>query len=290
MSTWYADRPEPQPPIPAGIGWLRLAWRGGAMAILVFGGLLVLLACRLFEAPFAAPRRPVTPFITQWVCRGALRILGLRLHRTGVPVSAGAAVANHSSWLDILVLNASARVTFLSKAEVARWPGIGWLARATGTLFIDRDRRQVTAHTRAVAERLARDELLLMFPEGTSTDGQQVISFKTSLFETFLTEDLKNISVIQPVSVKYQVPDGTAPDFYAWWGDMDLGPHLAAMLAAPRHGHVQTIWHAPIYPADYTNRKALAAAAERNVRAGFDRTIPTSADVDPMFEDLGATR
>lgn len=284
MTTWYADRPEPTPPRPRGADWLWVVGRGTAIVTLMGGGLAVLLLLRLVERPLAGQRRPITPHVTQTVCRGTLRILGLRIRRTGRPVDSGAAVANHSSWLDILVLNACARVTFLSKAEVARWPGIGWLARATGTLFIDRDRRQARAHADAVAERLDRDELLLMFPEGTSTDGRRVLPFKTTLFEAFLTEKVKSRAVIQPVSVRYLAPEGAAQDAYGWWGDMPLGPHLLAMLALRRHGSVQVTWHAPIYAAEADSRKSLAAEAERQVRAGFDAAAP--AGIDAMAEDL----
>ena len=276
MSTWYADRAEPTPPRPSGAAWLRVVWRGAALSTLMVAGLVVLLALRLVEIPLAAPRRPITPHVTQTVCRVALRILGLRPAVTGLPLDSGAAVANHSSWLDILVLNACARVTFLSKAEVARWPGIGWLARATGTMFIKRERRSAAAHAAAVAQRLDQGELLLMFPEGTSTDGQQVLPFKTSLFQAFLSDDMKQYAAIQPVSVRYDAPPEAAHDFYGWWGDMDLGPHLVAMLAQRRHGQVQVIWHAPLYAADAADRKSLAGAAEASVRAGFDALAPAS--------------
>ena len=113
-------------------GVLMLAWRLPVLALVVFGGLAVHLTLRLFERPLFGLRRPVTPHVTQAVCKTALAVIGLPLAVTGRPMAGrGAVVANHVSWLDIFVLNAPQRVYFVSKSEVAGWPGIGWLARAT---------------------------------------------------------------------------------------------------------------------------------------------------------------
>ena len=131
-------------------------------------------------------RRPVTPFITQFVCRGAFVVLGMRFTTQGQPLQgAGAVVANHASWLDIFALNARKRIYFVSKSEVAGWPGIGWLARATGTVFIKRDRSAVQSQIDVFRDRLAAGHKLLFFPEGTSTDGLQVLAFKPALFAAF---------------------------------------------------------------------------------------------------------
>jgi len=270
MNTWYAERPEPVPSRPDAVGWLRVALRAPLLAGLVFGGLLVLLLVRVVEGPLFGPRRPWTPFITQAVCRGALRILGLSCRVTGSPINGGAMVANHSSWLDIFVLNAAARVTFVSKAEVAGWPGIGWLARATGTLFIRRARSEAAGQANAIQERLQAGQLLLLFPEGTSSDGRQILPFKPTLFQPFLSDDMKNGSQVQPVSIVYHAPPDRPADFYGWWGDMDLAPHLLALLAQRRGGSVSVILHAALQPSEATDRKALAAAAEAAVRGGFE--------------------
>ena len=270
MSTWYADRPEPVPPHPDAAGWVRVILRGPLLAGLVFGGLGLLLLVRVIEWPVFGLRSPWSPFITQTVCRGALRILGLKSRVTGKPIRAGAMVANHSSWLDIFVLNAIARVTFVSKSEVAGWPGIGWLARATGTLFIRRDRAEASGQTDAIRNRLEAGQLLLLFPEGTSSDGRQVLPFKTTLFQSLLKENIHSELQVQPVSVVYQSPDGQATDFYAWWGDMNLVPHLLAMLAQGRAGSVTVVLHDPLDTMAFADRKTLARAAENDVRAGFE--------------------
>ncbi|WP_299675563.1 lysophospholipid acyltransferase family protein [uncultured Roseobacter sp.] len=270
-TTWFGDTPPPKPPRTAAGYGLALV-RGLPLALLVFGGLAVLLLARLVERPFFGAARPITPFITVFVCRNALRIIGLALEVEGTPMNGpGAAVANHSSWLDIFVLNASKRIYFVSKSEVAQWPGIGWLAHATGTVFIDRDRAQARAQAVVFAERLVAGHRLLFFPEGTSSDGRRVLPFKTTLFAAFFAPALRDSLGVQPISVIYKAPQDADPRLYGWWGDMSFAGHLVTMLARPQHGTVEVVYHPPIRVADYPDRKALAAACEAQVRAGFER-------------------
>lgn len=254
-----------------GMGWIRAVLRGVPLAILVFGGLVILLLVRLIERPFCGLGRPVTPYITQFVCRMAFRILGISYLVQGQPmIGPGAVVANHSSWLDIFALNARKRIYFVSKAEVAGWPGIGWLARATGTLFIARNRRDANAHVQMFQQRLGAGHKLLFFPEGTSTDGLRVLAFKPTLFAAFLAPGLRETLSIQPVTVVYRAPQGVDARMYGWWGDMDFGPHLLATLAAGKQGSVTLIYHQPVQVADFTDRKVLARYLETQVRVGME--------------------
>ena len=162
--TWQSATPPP-PMALSFVGRIRAAVKGFALAFVVFGGLALLLLLRLIERPIWHEARPITPYITQGVCRAALWILKLTLRVHGQPIGDGGAVAaNHSSWLDIFVLNAVDRVYFVSKAEVRGWPGIGWLARATGTVFITRERRAAKAQTDLFAKRLSLGHRLLFFP------------------------------------------------------------------------------------------------------------------------------
>ncbi len=267
--TWYgADEPGPEP-LRAG-DWTRIAARAIPLIILVFGGLAILLLVRVIERPLNGLRRPVTPFITQFVCRAAFLILGMTYTTSGTPmVGAGAVVANHTSWLDIFALNARKRIYFVSKSEVAGWPGIGWLARATGTVFIKRDRREVSKQIEVFRARLFAGHKLLFFPEGTSTDGLQVLPFKPALFAAFFDPALRETLRMQAVTVNYIPPNGADPRFYGWWGDMEFGPHLLSTLAAKRQGGVHVVYHDPVSVADYADRKALAKAMEDQVRAGL---------------------
>lgn len=252
-------------------GWLRIVLRGAALAVLVFGGLVLLLIIRLIERPLCGVERPVTPYITQFVCRSAFVILGMRFSYTGTPMAArGAVVANHTSWLDIFALNAVKRIYFVSKSEVAKWPGIGWLARATGTVFIERNPARARMQTELFQSRLLAGHKLLFFPEGTSTDGQQVLPFKTTLFQAFFADGLREEIAVQPVTVVYRAPAGTDSRFYGWWGSMEFGTHLLATLAPVRSGSVEVVYCAPLKVADFDNRKALAAGCEAAVRAAHD--------------------
>lgn len=273
MTTWNS-RKTPSPHPVSVVGWLRVAIRAVVLFFLVFGCLIILLIMRLIERPIWGMSRPVTPYITQFVCRTALWILRIPLNVTGEPLQGQAAVvANHTSWLDIFVLNASKRIYFVSKSEVAKWPGIGWLARATGTLFIKRERTQAQTQTKIMQERLLAGHKLLFFPEGTSTDGKQVLPFKSTLFASFIAPELRDVLQVQPVSVAYHAPAGQPKEFYGWWGDMDFATHLIGTLAAQHQGSVDVIYHPALVVSDFADRKTLARAAENVVRAGHTKLI-----------------
>ena len=250
-------------------GWVRVLLRGLALGTLVFGCLILLLLVRLVERPLFGLRRPVTPFITQFVCRNAFRILRMGFETQGdLMRHHGAVVSNHSSWLDIFSLNARKRIYFVSKSEVASWPGIGWLARATGTVFIERNPARAREQTKLFEQRLDVGHKLLFFPEGTSTDGLRVLPFKTTLFAAFFTDHLRDSVYIQPVSVYYHAPAGEPARFYGWWGDMDFASHLLKTLAAPRQGAVTLCYHTPMKVSDFADRKSLAARCEAVIREG----------------------
>lgn len=266
MSDWRSA-PMPMPRIGM-MGWLRVIWRGGALGLVTYGGLVVLLVLRLIERPLWGAARPVTPYITQFVCRMAFPILRMGISTTGQPMRQnGAVVANHASWLDIFSLNAVQRGYFVAKSEVEGWAAIGWLARATGTLFIARKGSDAKRQQAFLEQRLRAGHRLIFFPEGTSTDAMRVLPFKSTLFAAFYTHGLDQILHIQPVTVVYHAPEGCDPRFYGWWGNMEFAPHLLQVLAAPRQGRVEIVFH-PQVPVDaFANRKELAAHCERVIRA-----------------------
>jgi 1-acyl-sn-glycerol-3-phosphate acyltransferase len=262
-------RHAPPPAFSPGLaGWLRIALRGALVGGVTYGGLILLLLLRMVERPLCGLNRPVTPWVTVGVCRAALRLMGLPLTVRGRPMAQpGAMVANHSSWLDIFVLNALAPVYFVAKAEVAGWAGIGWLARATGTLFIARKGTEAKRQQDLFEARLRAGHRLLFFPEGTSTDALRVLPFKSTLFQAFYTHGLDRTMHIQPVTVIFHAPPGADPRFYGWWGDMEFAPHLLMTLAAPRQGRVEVVLHPEVAVDALADRKALAAHCEAAVRA-----------------------
>ena len=267
---WDTDAP-PLPARPGLRGYLRAVWRGIFLALVVFGGLASMILLRLVERPLFGLRRPFTPWITQWVCRSAFVILGITHNAVGERMKyPGAVVANHASWLDIFALNAGKRVYFVSKAEVARWPVIGWLARATGTVFITRDAKEAGRQKTVFETRLKAGHKLLFFPEGTSSDGRRILPFKSTLFAAFFTDALQDKMHIQPVTVLYHAPPRTDPRFYGWWGDMNFAGHLLKILANRTQGSVDVIYHTAVPVSQFDDRKHLARYCENVVREGFE--------------------
>lgn len=171
----------------------------------------------------------------QWLqgtCARALRALGVKLNVVGAPSAGAIIVANHVSYLDILVLAAMRPVVFVAKREVRDWPVFGWFARRAGTRFIDRNRRSDVA--RVVGEfapAAASGVSIVIFLEGTSTDGRAVQPFKSSLLEPALQ---RRWSVV-PAAISYALPAGhDVTKEVCWWGDMALAPHLLHCFALPR--------------------------------------------------------
>ena len=251
-------------------GRLRVVWRGLALSFVTYSCLLLLLALRLIERPLFGLSRPWTPHITQFVCRVAFVILRLPLTVRGQPMQGqGAMVANHVSWLDIFALNAATQLYFVAKSEVSSWFGIGWLARATGTVFITRKGSEAKKQQHLFEKRLRAGHRLMFFPEGTSTDAIRVLPFKSTLFAAFYTHGLDEVLKIQPVTLVYHAPAGEDPRFYGWWGDMTFGGHLLHILAQGRQGRVEVIFHDAVAVDGFIDRKALALHCETVVRGAL---------------------
>jgi 1-acyl-sn-glycerol-3-phosphate acyltransferase len=239
---------------------LRLAWMFGS----VFGLLLPMYLARLLGF------KRLSQYLVRLACQSCLRAVGLTLSVTGTPMrGAGAIVANHASWMDIFVLNAVHRIYFVAKSEVAKWPLIGLVARSVGTVFIRRQARDAPQQKAVFLDRITQGDRLLFFPEGTSTDGQRVLPFKSTLFAAFFEEGLRDRMWVQPVTVRYVAPDGYDPWFYAWWGDTEFAAHLLAILSPVRKGEVHLTFHDPLRVSDFPDRKLLASAAEHAVRSGM---------------------
>ena len=270
MSTWDSAVPPPSMAMSAPQR-VRAAWRFAVLAVGLGLALLALALMRLLESITHAGARPFSPHVVSTYCRFLLWVLGLRTDRRGAVMAApGALVANHASWLDIFVLNAVTPVIFVAKAEVAGWPGIGQLARAAGTVFIRRDRRDAQAQTHVLAAKIRHGHRLVVFPEGTSTDSTLVLPFKATLFQAFLAPDMPQGIAVQPVSLHYHAPDGSDARFYGWWGGMDFAGHFLRVLGQGKQGRVTITCHPPIPCAPGITRKTLAAQAEAAVRSGVD--------------------
>lgn len=207
--------------------------------------------------------------------RRTLRALGVTVESRGVPGTGEFIACNHVSYLDVLVLASQVPLVFVAKREVATWPLWGWLARAAGTVFVDRNRAHDVARVgEAIVATLHSRTGIVVFPEGTSTDGSMVLPFKTALLEPVLTTRRPAV----PAAVGYIVPlPYCAGRDVCWWGDMTLVPHLWRLLAIPRiEGRIT--WGEAITGASH--RKALAGDLHRTI-ASLHHTLGTTVVVNP---------
>lgn len=160
--------------------------------------------------------------------RGFSRIVGLRVHHHGTPPAAGMIVSNHLSYLDILAYGALVPCVFVAKKEVASWPALGLLARMAGTIFVDRTRRtKVGDANLRITEALQAGNIVILFAEGTSSDGRTVLPFRSALLEPAA---LSHCTVV-PAAIRYHLEDGSVPDEVCYWRDMTLLPHLLNLFS-----------------------------------------------------------
>jgi len=195
-------------------------------------------------------------------------------------------VSNHTSYLDITVLGALIPGSFVAKAEVAKWPLYGWLAKLQRTVFVDRKRNTSHLQRDQLQQRLVAGDNLVLFPEGTSNDGNRVLPFRSALLSVAETP-LPNVSLtVQPVSVAYVTLNGIPMGhglrpLVAWYGDMTLGPHLWQFS---RLGKVTAVveFHPPVAVKDAGSRKDLTRYCLTAVAAGVERALTGRAlDPDP---------
>jgi lyso-ornithine lipid O-acyltransferase len=223
------------------------------------------------------------------------RLFGIRVITIGTPVEDTGVlmVANHTSYFDILVLSTAAKVSFVARADVMSWPLFGTLAKLQETIFVERTKRSQTGDVRdKIRERLLAGDTLILFPEGTSSDGNCVLPFKSALMgavEAVMGEDEKGTArfvPVQPVSVTYVglhgLPMGRENrPLFAWYGDMELVPHLwEALMAGPFDVIVE--FHPPMSVDTAGGRKALAAQTETIVRQGQIRALTGVAQGEPV--------
>jgi 1-acyl-sn-glycerol-3-phosphate acyltransferase len=167
----------------------------------------------------------------QWLhrwCVLALRRLGVDPQHEGALPSRGLIVANHLSYLDILLLSAVCPCTFVAKKEVRLWPVFGWMATLSGTVFVDRQRPLDTGRINDQLHATMQAGVpVVLFPEGTSSNGTQVLPFRSPLFAAAVYTG----EAITPAYISYQVSEGSVADDVCYWGDMTFFPHLLRLLS-----------------------------------------------------------
>ena len=197
-----------------------------------------------------------------------LRLSGMKLvvHNDEARLDSGVlVVGNHISWIDIYVINAWRPTPFVSKAEIRKWPVVGWLAHQLGTVFVQREKRSDAKRImHELAERLNTGELMCVFPEGTTTDGQSLLPFHANMFQAAVSASVP----VQPICLMYEDAQGRLSTAPAYIGDMSLNDSLNALLAAtPLTAHLY-VCDALATGAD---RRLLASEAQASVQAALDR-------------------
>ena len=249
---------------------MRAVFSIGAIVILT----LALLPFQWLAVRAGWPmRRRIPTFYHGIICR----ILGIRITTVGRRADERPVliVANHTSWLDISVITAVAPVVFVAKQEVAAWPVFGLLARLQRSVFVDRTRRHKTREVNSeIAQRLADGDPVVLFGEGTSSDGNRVLAFRTALIGSARdalaeAEHVKRVW-IQPLSVAYTAMLGLPlgrqnRNHVAWYGGMSLWPHLRWLVA---RGAIDVVvsWGEPVPYDELSDRKTVARRLESEVR------------------------
>ena len=186
-------------------------------------------------------------------------------------------VANHASYIDIEILGSLIEGSFIAKAEIADWPFFGLLAKLQRSIFVERRGPRVREQREMLLDRLRSGDNLILFPEGTSNDGNRTLPFKSSLFAIADFETANGRLAVQPVSIAYTHLDGIPlgrhlRPFFAWYGDMDLVPHLWSLVRLGRlTARVQ--FHPPVTLDDFPSRKEMADYCQRVVAGGVSSAL-----------------
>jgi lyso-ornithine lipid O-acyltransferase len=249
---------------------LRVVLVGTAIAVVTFA----LIPVQWIAVTFGLPaQRRIPVLYHRIVCRLLdvhVTVVGNRVDERPLLI-----VSNHVSWLDISVISSVTPVIFVAKQEVAGWPLFGLLAKLQRSVFVDRNRRHRTPDVNAeIAQRMSDGEPVLLFGEGTSSDGNRVLPFRTALIgaardAVAAAEHVRKVW-IQPLSIAYTGMHGFPlgrqhRPVVAWYGDFALGPHLIGVL---RRGAIDVVltWGEPVVFEEASDRKAVARALEADVR------------------------
>lgn len=256
---------------------IRLVWRLATLVVILLVGLLILLLGYRWLS--VGRRDRIKQYWSTWLVSACgLRVRLVRPAGATTPLP-DFLVMNHVSWLDIFALNSVLPATFVAKAEIRRWPLIGWLVAGSGTIFVERgSRHAVRRVNQLMAKRLAAGERVAFFPEGTTSDGTGLLPFHTSLFAAAMASDGETFQrqVIQPIALIY-FQRGKVSTIPAFVGDQTLVQSIVQILAArDLSAEIRLLPAIDAIPPPLT-RHALAAAAEHRIRTAIETSL-VSAD------------
>lgn len=224
-----------------------------------------------------------------------LKILNIKIQLIGEIYTAkpGLLVSNHASWIDISILSSLTNISFIAKSEVSSWPIFGFLAKMQDTLFIERKSIKASKQKNEIKDILSKGKRLVLFPEGTSSDGNRVLNFKSSLFSVAEYDpNIRDVYAIQAITICYKGLNGlpmsrSERPYLSWWGDMGLISHLWNMLSF-RSADIIVIAHEPID--NKFNRKIISNIAWKQVSCGLGLALSGRAQSlkqnDTLFEIL----
>jgi len=246
-------------PAPARVGLPRAVWRLLCCIGMVLRGLLT---CALVF-PFLGSHRRM--WHVGVFCRHMLAALGLRLVFEGVPHRGPVLLAaNHVSWLDILAIDAAQPARFVSKADIRRWPLIGWMVACGGTLFIERERkRDAMRVVHQVAEALQQGDVIAMFPEGTTSDGHGLLPFHANLLQAAVVTH----TPVQPIALRFSDDTSRVSAAAAYIGDMNLIESLWAIVRA--RGLTVTVQRLPARPVEGLDRREVSERVRSDIAAAL---------------------
>jgi lyso-ornithine lipid O-acyltransferase len=247
------------------------------VALLVIALLLLTLVLLPFQLIGLLTNSRLQRIVPNLYHRTVATLLGIRINQVGRRCNDQPLLilSNHVSWLDIIVITALTPVVFVAKHEIASWPLFGWLAKLQRSVFIERQRRHKTGEAATeMASRLRGGDAVVLFAEGTSSDGNRILPFRSALVGAVhhtIGDETHHASVtVQPLSLAYTgiggVQSGRAlRDKLAWYGDIDLVPHMLGVLLSGAVD-VTVSWGAPVAYDVNADRKQIARTAEDAVR------------------------
>ena len=257
------------------------------------GFFLVVLASIPFQLLSRVTNRINSFYVSTLLYKSILLVLRFKVRLHGLPSTAKPTlfVSSHSSYFDVLVLGSVIPAAFVAKKEVSEWPFIGWLAKLQHTVFVERKSARAAEQCGDMRCMLEQGQSLILFPEGTSSDGLRTLPFKSSLFSIAaeLLPEGQPVTV-QPVSVVCTeisgLPIGRAwRPYYAWYGDMTFYRHLWSAFKVG-HFSIDIIFHAPVTVQDIADRKEMARYCHRKVAEGVERCLAGRMSTENLSEKI----
>ena len=236
---------------------------------------LLIIPAQLIMIPIGGKGAEIAPKLFFSALR---RLFGVHVEVRGKPTieSPTLYVSNHISWLDIFVLGSVVRGSFVARGDLEGWPVFGWLSTLQQTVFVDRTSRVRSGQQLdQLSERLLDDDSLILFPEGTSSDGTSVLPFKSSLFAVVERWKGNQPLTVQPMSLSYTEVNNMPltrhyRPYVGWYGDMDLPPHFWELLKV---GRIKAVieFHKPISSTEMASRKAMSKQCQETIAASVER-------------------